>query len=78
MGRKEKVMTDALATLKMKFFDGRINFSLWQCKVQDLYLWIHHVLKGKKAENGDDEAAWEDMKERAIDTLCLCLAYEIS
>ncbi|KAL0355728.1 UNVERIFIED_CONTAM: hypothetical protein Sradi_4019700, partial [Sesamum radiatum] len=59
-------------------FDGTGNFGLWQTRVKDMLAQqgILKALRPQKSASMDDEV-WEELQQRAIGTIRLCLADEI-
>ncbi|KAK4431134.1 hypothetical protein Salat_0875500 [Sesamum alatum] len=59
-------------------FDGTGNFGLWEMRVKDLLAQqgILKALRPQKPNSLDDED-WEELQQRAVGTIRLCLADEI-
>ncbi|CAA0823102.1 Unknown protein [Striga hermonthica] len=59
-------------------FDGHGNFRLWQTRVKDLLAQqgIQKRLRAEKPKGMEDDD-WQDLQERAAETIRLCLADEV-
>ena len=59
-------------------FDGKGNFSVWQCVVKDVLIQqgLIDALEGSKPEKTSDEE-WKVMERKAVSTIRLCLSDEV-
>ena len=59
-------------------FDGKGNFSVWQCVVKDVLVQqgLIDALEGSKSEKTSDEE-WKVMEQKAVSTIHLCLSDEV-
>ena len=58
-------------------FDGKGNFNVWQCRVQDaLVQGLIDALEGTKTEKTTDEEC-KVMEWKAVSTIRLCLSDEV-
>ena len=56
-------------------FDGETNFNLWQVRIMAILVQngLKKVVTGKKPENLN-QTEWEDLDEKALSAIQLCLA----
>ena len=59
-------------------FDGKGNFNVWQCRVQDALVQQGFIdaLVGTKPDNSTDEE-WKLVEQETVNTIQLCLSSEV-
>ncbi|MFQ6652047.1 hypothetical protein Gotur_024099 [Gossypium turneri] len=59
-------------------FDGVTNFNLWQVRMMKILVQISlkKVITGKKPENLD-QSEWEELDEKALSAVQLCLVNKV-
>ncbi|MFQ6633947.1 hypothetical protein Gotur_011049 [Gossypium turneri] len=65
----------AVTRFEIKKFDGETNFNLWQVQMMEILVQngLKKVVIGKKPENLN-QIEWEELDEKALSAIQLCLA----
>ena len=62
---------------QVEIFDGKGNFSVWQCRVQDaLVQGLIDALEGTKPDKTTDQE-WKVMEQKAVSTIRLSASNEV-